>query len=203
MKRYSKGLTLIELLVAVFVFAVMISVTYQTLDRILQNSTFLTEQMDRVQDVQLAMRFLESDILQTAPRPVRDELGDQVVGALQSNASAQFALELTRSGWTNPARLQRSTMQRVAYQLVDGELVRYHWYVLDRTFTNQPVQTVLLDDVDAILFRYLLPSGEWIEQWPPVDTTSGINPRNRPRAIEIRLVLPDEGELTRIVEVAP
>lgn len=203
MKRYSKGLTLIELLVAVFVFAVMISVTYQTLDRILTNSTFLTEQMDRVQDVQLAMRFLESDILQAAPRPVRDELGDQVVGALQSNASAQFALELTRSGWTNPAGLKRSTMQRVAYQLVDGELVRYHWYVLDRTFTNQPVQTVLLDDVDAVLFRYLLPSGEWVEQWPPVDTVTGVNPRNRPRAIEIRLVLPDEGELTRIVEVAP
>ena len=203
MRRYSAGLTLIELLVAVFVFAVMISVTYQTLDRILQNSSFLTQQMDRVQDIQLAMRFLESDILQMAPRPVRDELGEQTIGALQSNLSSQFALELTRSGWTNPAGLNRSTMQRVAYQLVDGELVRYHWYVLDRTFTNQPVQTVLLDDVDAIVFRYLLETGEWAEQWPPPQAAVGLNPRNRPRAVEIRLALPDEGELTRIVEVAP
>ena len=94
-------------------------------------------------------------------------------------------------------------MQRVAYQLVDGELIRYHWYVLDRTFSNQPVQTVLLDEVDAIFFRYLLPNGEWVEQWPPIDSAAGINPRNRPRAIEIRLTLPDEGELSRIVEVAP
>ena len=201
--RYSRGLTLIELLVAVFVFAIMISLTYGTLDRILQNSEFLNAQMDRVQDIQQAMRFLESDLLQAAPRPVRDELGDQVLGAIQSNVSSQFALELTRSGWTNPAGLPRSTLQRVAYQLIDGELVRYHWYVLDRTFSNQPVQTVLLDDVESVFFRYLLASGEWVDQWPPGDSLSGINPRSRPRAVEIELILADEGELTRIVEVAP
>lgn len=202
MKREG-GMTLIELLVAVFVFAVMMTLTYASLDEILNNSDILTSGMERVQEVQTAMRFLESDILQTAPRPVRDELGDQYAGALQSNASSQFALELTRSGWTNPAGLPRSTMQRVAYQLVDGELFRYHWYVLDRTFTNQPVQTVLLDDVNSILFRYLQADGEWVEQWPPLDNLSGINPRNRPRAVEIRLTLLDEGELRRIVELAP
>ena len=92
--------------------------------------------------------------------------------------------------------------QRLAYQLIDGELVRYHWFVLDRTFTNEPVQTALLTDVDAILFRFLLPGGEWTETWPPLDASS-VSPLSRPRAVEIRLTLADEGEITRIVEMAP
>ena len=198
----SRGMTLIELLVAVFAFAVLATLAYSALGQMLNNSDVLTSRMQRVQEVQFAMRYLESDLLQVAPRPVRDELGEQRRFALLSDLSSQFALELTRTGWTNPAGLPRSTMQRLAYQLIDGELVRYHWYVLDRTFSNEPVQTALLTDVDAILFRFLLPGGEWTETWPPLNATT-VNPQSRPRAVEIRLTLADEGEITRIVEMAP
>ncbi len=201
--RREAGMTLIELLVAVFVFAVMMTLTYSVLDQVFKNSDIINSGMNRVQEIQTAMRFLESDVMQTAPRPVRDELGEQYANALQSNASSQYALELTRSGWTNPAGLPRSTLQRVGYALVDGELSRFHWYVLDRTFSNEPVQTVLLSDVDSILVRYLQANGEWTEQWPPIGSAGGVNPRNRPRAVEIRLTLPDQGELSRIVELAP
>jgi general secretion pathway protein J len=201
MKRL-RGMTLIELLVAVFAFAVLSTLAYAALGQMLNNSDILTSRMQRVQEVQLAMRFLESDLLQTAPRPVRDELGETIEFALQSNLSSQFVLALTRTGWANPAGLPRSTLQRVAYQLVNGDLVRYHWYVLDRTFSNEPVQTVLLTDVDAILFRFLVPGGDWTETWPPLDA-GGSNPGNRPRAAEVRLTLPDQGEITRIVEMAP
>ncbi len=201
--RRLRGMTLIELLVAVFAFAVLASLAYSALGQMLNNSDVLTSRMQRVQEIQLAMRFLESDLLQVAPRPVRDELGESYKYALQSDLSSQFALELTRTGWTNPAGLPRSTLQRLAYQLVDGELVRYHWYVLDRTFSNEPVQTALLTDVDAIRFRFLEPGGEWTETWPPLDFGDGVNPRSRPRAVEISVTLADEGEITRIVEMAP
>lgn len=198
----SHGMTLIELLVAVFAFSVLATLAYTALGQMLNNSDVLSARMQRVQEVQLAMRYLEGDLLQVAPRPVRGELGETLQFALQSDLSSQFALELTRTGWTNPAGLPRSTMQRLAYQLIDGELVRYHWYVLDRTFSNEPVQTALLTEVDAILFRFLLPDGEWTETWPPPNATS-VDPQSRPRAVEISLTLPDEGEITRIVEMAP
>lgn len=198
----SRGMTLIELLVAVFAFAILATLAYTALGQMLNNSDLLTARMQRVQEIQFAMRYLEADLLQAAPRPVRDELGETYRFALLSDLSSQFALEVTRTGWTNPAGLPRSTMQRLAYQLVDGELVRYHWYVLDRTFTNQPVQTALLTDVDAILFRFLVPGGDWSETWPPLNATTA-NPRGLPRAVEIRLTLADEGEITRIVEMAP
>ena len=201
-----RGLTLIELLVAVFVFSVMAALAYTAIARLLDNTAFLEDRMARMRAIQVTMRFLESDLLQAAPRPVRDELGEVLVGAIRSAATSPFALELTRGGWTNPAGLPRSTQQRLAYQLLDGELSRYHWTVLDRTFSNQPVRTVLLDEVDTIGFRYLLADGDWADQWPPsgnLGTASATDPRHRPRAVEIVLVLADEGELTRIVELAP
>lgn len=201
-----RGLTLIELLVAVFVFSVMAALAYTAIARLLDNTAFLEDRMARMRAIQVTMRFLESDLLQAAPRPVRAELGEVLVGAIRSAATSPFALELTRGGWTNPAGLPRSTQQRLAYQLLDGELSRYHWTVLDRTFSNQPVRTVLLDEVDTIGFRYLLADGDWADQWPPpgnLGTASAIDPRHRPRAVEIVLVLADEGELTRIVELAP
>ena len=198
-----RGMTLIELLVAVFAFAVLATLAYSALGQMLNNSDVLGARMQRVQEVQLAMRYLESDLLQTAPRAVRDELGENYRLAIQSDLSSQFALELTRSGWSNPAGLPRSTQQRLAYQLLDGELLRYHWYVLDRTFSNEPIETVLIDDVDSLLFRFLDASGEWTEQWPPQSTTEIVSRTQRPRAVEIRLTLADEGEIRRIVEVAP
>ena len=199
-----RGLTLIELLVAVFVFSVMAALAYTAIARLLDNTAFLEDRMARMRAIQVTMRFLESDLLQAVPRPVRDELGEVLVGAIRSVATSPFALELTRGGWTNPAGLPRSTQQRLAYQLLDGELSRYHWTVLDRTFANQPVRTVLLDEVDTIGFRYLLADGDWADQWPPPGNPgTAIDPRHRPRAVEIVLVLADEGELTRIVELAP
>ena len=112
-------------------------------------------------------------------------------------------MEVTRSGWGNPAGLPRGTLQRTAYRIEDDELVRYHWTVLDRTFANEPIATVLLDRVDSLIFRYLQDNGDWIDVWPPPQQAGVVGVRARPRAEEIVLTLTDEGELTRVVEVAP
>ena len=107
MKR-CRGLTLIELLVALFVFAIMATLAYSEIGRLINNAEFLENSMARMQAIQTTMRFLESDLLQVAPRPVRDELGEGLVGAIQTSATSQFALELSRGGWSNPAGLPRS-----------------------------------------------------------------------------------------------
>ena len=62
---------------------------------------------------------------------------------------------------------------------------------------------MLLDDVDSIVFRYLMNDGEVSEQWPPVNAPGPAGFRMRPRAVEIVLTLIDEGEIRRIVEISP
>ena len=92
----------------------------------------------------------------------------------------------------------------MAYRIEEDELIRYHWNVLDRTASNVPVGTVLLDGIDSLTFRFLQPNGEWTAQWPPLAQQSQSNDSSLlPRAVEILIVTPEEGELRRVIEVSP
>ena len=121
---------------------------------------------------------------------------------MRTSLNEEFALELTRGGWPNPAGLPRGTLQRVAWRIEDGELLRYHWTVLDPTLSDVPVIQQLIDDVDSILFRYRSHSGEWTELWPPSELQGAVAVRIRPQIVEVVLTLPDEGEIRRFFEVA-
>jgi len=198
-----KGFTLIEVLVALAVFGVMSMLAYTALGSTLSNADYLSNRMDRLQSIQRAVRYLSTDLFQLVPRPIRSELGEGFDPALQTSLGSEFVLELTRGGWRNPAGLPRSTLQRVAYRLEDDELVRYHWTVLDRTYANEPIATVLLDDVENLFFRYHTANGEFTEVWPPQKQSGATDIRSRPRAVEIVLTLADQGELRRLLELAP
>jgi len=201
MNRHGRnGFTLIEVLVAMAIFGVLSALAYMTLGQTLSNSEMLTERMNRLQSIQRTMSYLSTELLQVTPRSIRADLG-QPQPALISSFGAEFALQLTHGGWPNSAGVPRSTQQRTAYRIEDDELIRYHWNVLDRTVNNIPIATVLLEDIESLTFRFLLQNGDWVEQWPPISVQSASNTNMLPRAVSIVLVLPDEGELTRIVEV--
>lgn len=201
--RVQKAFTLIEVLVAFAIFGILAAFAYGALSQTLLSAEILGERMDRLQAIQKSVRYLSQDFLQLAPRPVRQELGDSFEPALLTDFSSEFALELTHGGWSNPVALPRGTLQRSAYRLEDDELVRYYWTVLDRTLSNEAIGVTILDGVESLLFRYLLDSGDWIEQWPPPTLPGPLGLRQRPRAVEIVLTLQDEGEIRRIIEIAP
>lgn len=204
MKRSLRnGFTLIEVLVALSVFGVLSLLAYMSLGQTLSNADMLNERMDRLQSIQRTISYLSSELLQTIPRSIRADLGNEPLPALQSSLASEFALQLTHGGWPNSAGVPRSTLQRTAYRIEEGELIRYHWNVLDRTVSNTPLVTVMLEEIDSLTFRFLRSSGDWTDQWPPLSTGGQAVSTNLPRAIEIVLALPDEGEITRVVEVSP
>ena len=195
--------TLIEVLVSLAIFAILAALAYGALSQTLDSAELLNDRMDRLQAIQRTMRLLSEDLQQLSPRPIRDELGDGFGPALDTGFQSGFALELTHGGWSNPIVLPRSTLQRSAYRIEEDELIRYHWMVLDRTLANEPRSVALLDGVESILFRFLEANGEWTEQWPPSNRPGALGARQRPRAVEIILTLTGEGEITRLLEVAP
>ncbi|MDH3747618.1 MAG: type II secretion system minor pseudopilin GspJ [Gammaproteobacteria bacterium] len=202
-ERGTNGFTLIEVLVSLAIFGILSIMAYQALGQALFNADLLNERMDRLRSIQQTMRLLGKDLMQATPRPVRDALGGSTIASIRSEPGTEFALEVTRGGWPNPAGLPRSTLQRATYRIEDGELLRYHWNVLDPTISNEPIVTVLLDDVDSIVFNYLEPGGDWTNQWPPFGATGSPGLRMRPQVVEIVLTLNDEGEIRRFFEVAP
>jgi general secretion pathway protein J len=202
-RRKIRAFTLIEVLVSLAIFAILAGLAYGALSQTLDSAELLNDRMDRLQAIQRTIRLLSEDLQQLSPRPIRDELGEGIGPALNTDFQSGFALELTHGGWSNPIVLPRGTLQRSAYRIEEDELIRYHWMVLDRTLANVPVSVVLLDGVESILFRFLQSNDEWTEQWPPSNRPGALGARQRPRAVEIILTLAGEGEITRLLEVAP
>ncbi len=202
-RQRSGAFTLIEVLVALAIFAILTVMAYQVLGASLSDADLLGQRMDRLRAVQQSMNMLGRDLTQAAPRPVRDPFDNSIRPALSVQPGTEFALEVTRAGWPNPAGMARSTMQRVAYRIEDGSLLRLHWTVLDPTIGTDPIATVLLEDVESIAFRFFVGNGQWTEQWPPQGVGGSDAARIRPRLVELTLTLADEGELKRFFEVAP
>ena len=197
--RQTSGFTLIEVLVALAVFGIMAALAYGALSQTLLSAEILSDRMDRLQALQRTMRIISADFQQLSPRPVRDEIGDGFGTALDTDFNSGFALELTHGGWNNPIALPRGTMQRSAYRIEEDELIRYHWRVLDRTFSNEPVSVALIDGVESAVFLFMQADGEWTEQWPPTNQSGPLGDRLRPRAVRIVLTFENEGEISSIL----
>jgi len=200
MKGAARGFTLLELLVALAVFAIMATAAYSGLSNVLATRAALETQGRRLASVQLAVFRLEQDSDEPAPRAVRDEYGD-FQNALLGGELAADRLILTRAGWDNPLGQPRATLQRVAYRLRDGRLWRLYWEVLDRGGLSEPRETLLLERVREFRVRFLQ-TKEWLKEWPPLASDEDHARKIRealPRAIEISLTLEDWGEITRLL----
>ncbi len=207
-KTCQRGFTLLELLVAMFIAAVMFAIGYGAINQAMNNHHGLQEQQARLLEVQTAMRVLEQDIVQLAPRPIRQPVGDGWLPALigQADPNTQPILQLTKGGWNNPNGVQRPGMQRVAYFLEKDTLRREYWPVLDPTLQNTTMKRDLLTHVKAVTFRFMDMNRQWQTQWPPTSVAGAMGQelalRQRPIAIEITLDTEDWGKLVRTIEVA-
>ena len=210
MRARSGGFTLIELLVALFIAAIMFSMGYGAIRQAINTHDSLKQQQAHLLELQTAVRVIEQDFVQAAPRPVRQAVGSEpaqaaLVGGLPG---ASPIVALTRDGWANPAGLQRPGLQRVAYYLENGTLRREFWNVLDPTLASTTTRRDLLTHVKSVTVRYLDVARQWQDQWPPATATVLIGPmlqqtlRQRPIAVEVTLDTEDWGKIVRIIEIA-
>ena len=107
-RQRSAAFTLIEVLVALAIFAILTVMAYQVLGASLSNADLLGQRMDRLRAVQQSMNMLGRDLTQAVPRPVRDPFDNSIRPALSVQPGTEFALEVTRNG---RRRVQAVTMQ--------------------------------------------------------------------------------------------
>ena len=183
---------------ALFITAILFAMGYGALTQALNSRKEVEEQNARLTAMQQALRVIEQDIELMQPRPVRDLLGNGYENPLVASQNAQAGATLTpsgsdaaqqgpalvsftRGGWANPAGLPRGELQRVSYLLRDGRLVRQHLPVLDTTAATAVEERELLDQVDALSFRFMDESLSWSTTWP-TPTMQGLSPQALLRA---------------------
>jgi len=199
----SAGFTLLEVLVAIAIFAIVAALAYGGYGELSRQAERLGVAAERTRAIQATMQRIVSDFSSLEPRPVREPLGDTMMPALLADARNQQLAEFTRSSWSNPAGVPRSTLQRVTYEFADGTLTRNYWVMLDRTLATEPVRTKMLDRVKSVQLRFMGPSRRFTDQWPALGGLPGPGAeRALPIAVEITLDLEDWGKITRLVEVA-
>jgi len=200
-----QGFTLLELLIASIIFALMAIMAYGGLANVMDNSEASKLALHRLKQLQQTVSVLNRDFSQLVSRPVRDEYGNQLP-PLAAGTNIDYLVEFTRGGRNSPPALARSSLVRVAYRLDEDKLVRLHWPQLDRSPNMEAKQTVLIDDIESISIRYLAQNNEWQQQWPPLNAaepTIDGQPAapERPDAIEIVLQLNDWGDIRRLYPI--
>jgi general secretion pathway protein J len=199
--RYSGGFTLLELLLAITIFAIISTFMYAGLKVVLDTEQHTTRYNQRITKLQLGFNLIQRDIIQLTDRKIRDQHGDHQA-ALYSGGLSGVLLELTRGGHANPMNLPRSNLQRIGYQLEEETLYRYTWRVLDRAQDSEPNKFKIIEGITSLEMIYYDKDLNKLNQWPP--EIRGSEPDEEPPlpvAIEINLELEDMGEIRRIFPV--
>jgi general secretion pathway protein J len=197
----NRGFTLLEILVATVILAVMGAMAYRGIAEARVAVGNAEGHLERLRKAQRAVQLIVSDFRTLTRRPVREPIGDGLRATLLRDPNSVSLVELSHAGWSNGAGLPRGTAQRVIYRLEEGKLIREHWNVMDATLATPPIRRELIDRVVRVDIRYLTSGREWIAEWPQFGNTADLGFYTRPLAAEVTLVLEDYGEIRKLVEV--
>lgn len=201
--KKQRGFTLLELLIAMLVFAIMSVMAYAGLQSIIDNKEHTQKVAKQLVSLQTAFMFIGRDINQAIGRSVRDGYGD-VQPAMQGGEFGRELMSFTRAGYTNFLKSTRSNLQRVAYRFDEGVLKRVTWPMLDQNFTDEAYERDLLTDVEKIEITYVGQKGESQTQWPPsFDVEEEVVDIILPRAVIVTIETKSLGNVRRVFAVSP
>ncbi|RUO56283.1 type II secretion system protein GspJ [Pseudidiomarina homiensis] len=167
------GFTLVEVLVAIVVFAIIGLASAAVVNSMMRTNEQSAEVREELQQLQQAMLMIENDLRQAVSR--RTPEGDYYV----------------RAGWFNPGNLlARSELQPVRYIInQDQQLVRQHYTYADMSPTSDPTERVVLEGVTEFQVEPIIKGSE--------RSGLGITPNQQPQAEQDGpMEIPDGVEVT-------
>jgi len=191
------GFTLIEVLVALAIFAIMAGVAFRGLGAVIDAKERITGENRQWRDIAMALSMIERDLAAAANRPGRSR-EDLVLPPFAGNA-----LELGRD--MSPLQFSRmgeglAPARRVGYRLQGNTLELLAYPAIDAAPGDEPAAYPLLDGVQRFSTRFLDAAGNWVARWPAAgDAQATKRGEPLPRAVEVRIALAAGGEITRIV----
>jgi general secretion pathway protein J len=193
--KQSAGFSLVELLIALAILAILIGVTFQSVQLLIESDRNMKEQQLALQNMQRAFMYIERDLRQIVPRPVNDGFAQQAAITQADNALIEFTKGGNPDlGWQlRKTGQMRSSLQRVLYKLDGKNLIRSTWSLVDHPSQDKPVSEALMTQVRSFKIEFKQAGSE--------DWNAEPNSADLPQAIAINLEHEVFGQIRRIFPV--
>ncbi|MDB5887997.1 MAG: hypothetical protein JWM03_869 [Rhodocyclales bacterium] len=189
----SSGLTLIELLVALVVMAVLGIMSWRGIDSALNSREHIVEVSQRWQKLSRGFSLIEHNFLQIAERDVSTS-----TPALASNGLPGFQLQKLPDGQQRLIYWRMDSVQgaRLAGFRLDGDKL-----MLLRWTHNMPVPAAqdnisaekLIEGVRNVRWEAMASNGQWTDTWPPQAQAGGL-----PIGLRLDMDIDDVGHIQRL-----
>lgn len=194
-RRRPRGFTLIEVLVALFVLAIIAMAAFRGLNAVMAAREAVAQETRKWQALMFFFSRMEQDVAVAVRRPIRDRTGVQQpewIGREVPVSPDDAQLIMTRAGVQDEQGAQVGP-QRIGYRLERNTIYLMRWMALDQPPDAEPKRYALLRDVSEFHLRYQGTNGGWSTQWPPAGGMGGI-----PVAVEVRVTLAGGQPITRL-----
>lgn len=193
-KNRFQGFTLLEILIALFVFTLLSLMLVGALHSVITAASQTEKNAERLRSVQLVLLMMSRDIEQAVDRSVLNTQG----GLEPAFIGSPEHFSLTHLGYASESSaFLHSSLQRSGYEWHDHILWRKTWDVLDEAPQSQPHSRQLLSDVDKISFEYLDHNNHFHHDWPVAAQKESL-----PKAIKINLTLSTWGKLSQLYVIS-
>ena len=180
-----QGFTLLEILIALAIFAIMSMMAYAGLAAILDARASTVPRAQQLAELQTTLYLLNEDLSQIINRSIRDELGTTEPAFSVGRGNEIVVFTRTVPAWSNDAGT--NSLLRVSYSLEKDVLYRQVWSLPDRTQQTEYRRRKLMTVKSVVLTTYD-PS---TQTWEPF-TGGGI-----PTALDISFNLDGLGTIHR------
>lgn len=183
-----KGFTLVELLVAIAIFAVLSALGWKVFDYLAKVKDRNAMHEANLEQLQESYQQILRDTMQAVPLTANIK-GQQQPALVLQNGRFNFS----KTGVTDLLQQGISPHERVEYQYRADEkkLYRLKYRNLHQTGNDQPESSVILDEVEAFEIVVLNPNE--LSSWPEssVDSQQTEQLRLLPKGIKINLTVRD------------
>ena len=159
--RPNGGFTLLEMLIAIAIFAMIGLAANAVLSTVIKNDEVTKEFSTKLKAMQQGFGALERDLGQMVARTPRLLEGGRGSTVFQTGSdildSESEALVFFRLGWLNPdGILPRGSIQSVAYVVRDGALERWYYPYPEPEFGADPIKTIVMRGVISVQYSFFM-----------------------------------------------
>jgi general secretion pathway protein J len=188
----SRGFTLIEILIALAILAIITTLGYRALSALADSEVQLSAEAQRWRTLDAFFARIEADLRQALPREARAGAAREPAWLCDIDRNGNSELRISRAGPEFSAD-PGAAGQRIGYRLERDAIEVLYWPRLDRPANALPTRYALAEGVATFRLNFLDAAGGWIERWP------ALNEPALPRAVRIELTLADGAEILRLL----